>query len=262
MPKQEYFTIKSIAKAFHLIEALVEEKEISLADLNSCLDFQKTTTHRILLTLKSIGYVEQNPKNQHYRASIKFLRLGHKVVSQFSYIEIAHPHLVKLAEQTGESINLAIRSKMDVVCVDRIDSKHLLKPDMQVGTSDKACCTSLGKAILAYLTPQKQRSLYDVAPISVCTPHSIQNWEELEQDLCRVRERGYAIDIEESVEGIGCVGAAIFDQNGDVIAGISISGPLIRINASNIPQMGKLIKEAAGNITRDLGGPAPKSALS
>ena len=244
--------INSVVKAFHVIEFLVKEGEVELTLLSKHLKFPKSTTHRILHTLESLGYVERSETNK-YRASLKFLELGGQVADRIDFIEIAHPFMQRLAAQTGETVNLGILDGLEMICVDKIKSEHVLSLDQSVGSRQKAYCTGFGKAVLAFLSEQELAILLEGHTISPDNQKSVKSKIELETELTNTRSKGYSVDNEEGSAGIRCVGAPIFNHEQKVIAGISIAGPSLRIKMDHMTRLGKLVRETADDISRRLG---------
>lgn len=256
MTKTTYYQINSIIKVFGLIEVLVSKNEFDLSELTSQLNLPKTTVHRMLLTLQSLGYVKQNPQNLRYSASIKFFELGREVMRKSNVLEFAHPHMVRLAAETGETINLGVLDGLDVVCIHKVESRYYLRQDQPIGTRTKAYCTSFGKAMLAFCPEQDRRQLYSQEALVRCTPNSLQTREAIEEELKLVRAKGFAVDNEEGVLGVRCVGAPILDHEAKVVAGLSIAGPALRIGEDDIPRLAELVMEAATAISRSLGYPS------
>jgi len=253
MGKATYYQIKSIVKAFRLMELLVTKNEFQLAELCQLLQFPKTTVHRMLLTLESLGYVEQNPQSLGYMASIKIFELGGKVAQNLNLIQIAKPLMIKLSEKTGETINLGILDGTDVICIDKVESKQHLKIDQPIGYRTKAYQTGMGKAILAYLSEEERAGLFAKHTVSTGTSKSLKTVSAIVKNLKKVREQGYAVDNEEYIIGVRCVGAPIFDHNSKVVAGLSIAGPALRIKERNIGSLTKLVTETAAFISNGLG---------
>ena len=248
-----YYQIKSIVKVFRLVELLVTKNEFQLAELCRLLESPKTTVHRMLLTLESLGYVEQNPASLGYMATIKILELGGKVVQNLKFIEIAKPLMIKLSEETGETINLGIVDGLDVIFIDKVESNQYLKLDQPIGFRAKAYHTAIGKAVVAYLSEDERTRLFSKHTISPGTSKSLKTLSAIEEDLQRVREQGYAVDNEEYIIGARCVGAPIFNHNSKVVAGLSIAGPSLRIKEDNIEFLAKLATKAAALISNGLG---------
>lgn len=253
MSNLPYYEIRSIVKAFRVIEILSTDREFELVGLCRLVALPKTTVHRILLTLSSLGYVEQDLLNLRYRASTKFFELGSRVVRQLAFTEIAKPFMIELCQKTGETINLGVLSGLDIVCIDKVDSKHHLKLDQPIGSSIRANCTAMGKSVLAHLSAEDRAGLFSEYGISACTPKSLKTAGELEEHLRMVREQGYAVDDEEGMTGIRCVGAPVFDHAHKVVAGLSIAGPSSRMTYENTEQFAKLVTETAASISRKLG---------
>ena len=255
MGKAPYYQIKSIVKAFRLMELLVTKNEFQLAELCRLLKSPKTTVHRMLLTLKSLGYVQQNPQSLGYMASVKIFELGGKVAQNLNLIQIAKPLMIKLSEKTGETINLGILDGTDIICIDKVESKQHLKLDQPIGSRAKAYHTGLGKAVLAYLSEGDRARIFSNHTITLGTSKSLKTVSAIEKDLERVREQGYSVDNGEYITGVACVGAPVFDHNSKVVAGLSIAGPALRINERNIESLAKLVKETAALISKELGIP-------
>jgi len=253
MEKPAYYQIKSIVKAFNLMEILATKNEFQLAELCRLLKCPKTTVHRMLLTLESLGYVQQNPKNLGYMASIKVFHLAGKVVQNLNFIEIARPLMIELSEKSSETINLGTLDGLDIICVDKVESKYHLKLDQPIGSRARAYHTGMGKAVLAYLSEEERARLFLKHGISPGTSKSLKTISAIEKDLQKVREQGYAVDDEEYITGVRCVGAPIFDHNAKVIAGLSIAGPSLRIKEKNIESLAKLVAETAAFVSNRLG---------
>ena len=235
------------------MELLVTKNEFQVSQLCRLLKTPKTTVHRMLLTLESLGYVQQNPQTLGYIASIKIFHLGGQVVQNLNFVEIAKPLMIELSRKTGEATNLGILHNIDTICIDKVESKQHLKLDQPIGSTAKAYQTAMGKAILAYLPDEERAQLFSKHGISPSTSKSLKTVSAIEKDLQRIRERGYSVDNEESVIGVRCVGAPIFDHNSKVIVGMSISGPAFRIQRKNIESLAKLVTEAAASISNRLG---------
>ena len=246
--------VSSLAKVFKVLELLSIEKEaLELAVITKQLGFPKTTIHSILNNLKSIGYVEQNPETNRYAASMKLFRLGWEVVKKLNLIEVAHPHMVELSEKTGETVSLGIKWGLNIMIADTVESKHQLKYIPPIGFEHRAYCSACGKAVLAFMGEEEKEKLFANHTPVPSTEKSLKTVKAIMKDLEKVRERGYAVDDEENVMGIRCVGAPIFAHYRNMIFCLSISGPSLRINENNIPHLGGLVMETAASISSRLG---------
>lgn len=245
--------IQSIKRAFRLVEVLSQEPEMALTELSNLIAVNKAMTYRLLYTLKVLGYVEQNPENEKYRLNLKLFQVGSSVVSRIDVIKEARPVISALAEETEETVYLGIRDRIHVIYVDKVDSKHALRMFSTIGERKPAWCSSIGKALLAWLPEKDIDDLLDGTKMEKTTPNSIDNMEELKKDLKETVARGYAFDNEESWRGLYCCGAPVFDRKGNVAAAVSISWPTIRNTKESARKYQKLVSEAGKEISRRLG---------
>jgi len=252
MVKQKYYEIGSIAKAFKIIEILVTESEFEVRELCKLSELPKTTVHRMLLTLQDLGYVSQNPKKRLYRATTKFFELGQSVMRNSGIIDIAHPHMIDLAMEAGESVNLGILDGVDAVCIDKVEGQNPLKVDLPIGSRYPAYFSGYGKVNLAFMSEKERAGLFKDIIIVPVTDKSLKTVEAIEKNLGEIRDKGYAMDNEEGLLGIRCVAAPIVNHSGQVVAGISIAAPSLRFRKKEIPNMAKIVMKAASKISEEL----------
>ncbi len=230
--------IKSIDKALDVLEFLsANDGEIGIVEISKQLNMGLSTVHRILATLKSRNYIIQNPKTAKYRLGIKLFELGCEVQSTKNLIKMVRPYLRELSSITNETANLAILEDKEVIYLDTIESSEILKTGIHQGTRLPAHCTALGKCLLAFLTDSDFEQLYRRdEQITSLTPQSISSWNELKKELNKVKEQGYALDLEEYKIGIHCVGVPIFNGKREAIAAISITGPASRFTGEKMEE--------------------------
>ena len=229
MADKEYFMINSIVKTIRLIEELVTKKGFDLVELTRRLEYPKPTVQRMLLTLKSLGYVEQNEINKQYGATIKLFQLGHRVLENNDLFTTAQPIIEELSEETGESVFLVVRDKLDVVVSAKATGSYSLRQDEQIGFRYKSYNCASGRTILANLSPPERRRLFRGHRMKPDTPNSPTCYRQLEPKLEEILHQGYAVEHEEYALGISCVAAPIFDHTGCVQASVTITGPTVRI---------------------------------
>jgi DNA-binding IclR family transcriptional regulator len=242
--------IKSIDKALNLLEFLSKNgNEIGIAEISEKLNMGLSTVHRILNTLKYRGYILQNQKTAKYRLGMKLFELGCEVQGTKNLIKTIRPYLRKLSKLTNETANLAILEDKEVVYLDTIESSETLRTEIIQGSRTPAHCTALGKTLLAFLDDYDFRQLYssDVDIISI-TPQSISTYEELKKELKKVQKQRYALDREESMLGINCIGVPIFNKDKEAIAAISVTGPASRFTVNKMENT----KEQLFSISKDI----------
>ncbi|MBW2623942.1 MAG: IclR family transcriptional regulator [Deltaproteobacteria bacterium] len=242
----------SLIKGFALIELLSEYNESSLTELSNRLEMNISSVHRLLSTLVHLDYVTQNSVNRKYRLTSRLFEIGSRTTKPVSLEEAAAVVMERISEDTGETVNLAVLDKGEVVYIKKIESRHPLRMDISVGTRVPAHCTSLGKALIAHMPEHELKALFTSRSMGKMTSKSITGFSKLKAALASVRNRGYAIDDEEFSEGIRCVGAPIRDENGGVIGALSIAGPSLRFTDREIKQYALFVVEGAGEIAGKL----------
>jgi len=247
--------IKSIEKAVDLLELLSDnKKEMGITEIGKELHMGVSTVYRILTTLKCRGYIVQNQQTSKYMLGVKLFVLGCKVQNTTNLVKMITPFLQRLSQNTNETINFAILEGREAVCLYRIKSQEMLSTDIEIGTKLPAHCTSLGKVLLAFLSEQDFMMLYtnENEKLPTFTPKSISSVEKLKKCLKKIKKQGYAIDEEEFKTGVNCLGVPIINNEGKVIAAISISGPVSRFNLLKIEKTKSMLIALSKDISKQL----------
>lgn len=235
------------------MEALADSDSISLAQLSALTALHKSTTHRFLATLVQHGWVVANPQVEGYSLGPAFLSLCERAMSRFDLRSYAHEHLTRLRDITGESANLGVLRKGEVVCIDSVTSREPLRINFEVDSVSPLHATGLGKAMAAWLPNEELESLLARMGMKRFTPTTLTSPERLRAQLCHVRQVGYAVDDMELTDQVRCVAAPIFSSRGQAVAAISISGPSFRVTLDRLDDLAKLVIQAAGEISARLG---------
>jgi DNA-binding IclR family transcriptional regulator len=231
------YPIHSVENAFSLLEALADNGlELGIAELCKKISLPKGTVHRLLGTLKNLGYIEQNPQNRKYRFTIKIFNLGSAVTDRVGLVQII-PYMKELSQKFNETVNLAILDRDEITYLYSVGSDNTLKLDLRIGSNQPAYCAAVGKVLLAYLSEQELDSYLQRVKLQPYTPHTIVSKEYLKKDLKLIRERGYSFVNEEYMKGVSCVAVPLKDQQGKVCAGISFSIPTVRMDKEKLPQL-------------------------
>jgi len=243
----------TVAKAIGILDILASKADvgITLAELSSLIDMPKSSTHRYLVTLQELGLANRKDGDR-FCLGTKVIELAGSFLMHSDLRTESQGVLNELAEETGETIHLAVPSGTEVVYIAKVESKHALGMFSHIGARLPMYCTALGKAILAF---SSERLLHAVLaePLVPRTPNSITSAKALETELALIHSRGYALDNEENEIGIRCVGAPIFDYTATPIAALSISVPRERMDEERRTLLGPLVREAAQMVSRRKG---------
>ncbi len=246
--------VQSVARSFHLLEAVATEDEIGLVELAHRTGLQPSTTHRLLATLVECGYVVQNAQTSRYRLSHKVVELAGGPEHRIERLRTAvRPHLVAIRDATDETTNLCVLDRFTIVYVDQAESGHAVRMLTELGRRVPAHACGAGKVMLAHQPPDVIASLMARAPFAALTPHTLTAAAKLDVELQRARSSGYAIDDEEYEDGVACVAAPIFGADGEVLAAISVSGPAARVMRLELTALGELLRRHVREISRELG---------
>lgn len=255
MKKTSTKTNQSVEKVFQIIEVMASNKgPIKLQEVSQKLGLPASTVLRFLKTMMLSGYVNQDPETQKYSLSMKFCHIGYLVSCQISIRNVIRPYLVELADRCQESACLAIDQDMMVVYVDVVDGPdNMLKTMQRIGKRAPLHSTGVGKALLIDYSNHEIEHMIKERGLTPLTPNTITTKEDLIAELEKIRKKGYAIDDEECEIGARCVAAPIWDYTGRVVAGISVSGPVSRMNIEKIEYVQTIIKEIASKASQKLG---------
>ena len=243
-------SIQVIERMMSLLDALAASTDpASLKQLAAATELHPSTAHRILAAMTAARFVERQDAGT-YRLGIRLLELGSIVKSRISLREVALPFMQELHERIGEAINLGARHDDEIVYLERTSSgRALVRVVYLVGGRAPLHLTSLGKLFLAAEGPQKIRDYAKRTGLPGKTPKSLTSLPALEKELDKVRRHGIAFDDEEAELGLKCVAAPIHDEDGKVIAALSVSAPADRHD----PEWATLVRQTADAVSGALG---------
>src|SRR5712691_10928054 len=226
--------LSSVATAIRLLKAFSEDEvEIGISALARRLSLAKSTVHRLAVTLVSEGLLEQDRENGKYQLGIALFRLGALVRRRMNVSNQARPYLYDLREKINESVHLAILDETEIMYVYNLEGTHAIRMRSDIGVRKPAYCTAEGQAILAF-APDVMVARVIAAGLAPRTPKTITSPEKFSKELAATRQRGCAIEDEESEIGMVCIAAPIRDDSGDVVAAVGIAGPVTRLSKKTI----------------------------
>lgn len=246
-------SVAAVLKVFGILQALGEQPEVGISELSVRLAMPKATIYRFLQTMKSLGYVKQEPDTERYSLTMKVFELGTKVMHYPDLVEVAKAQMAVLSEHTGETIHLGMLIDSEIIYVHKLDSRHTLGMYSRIGRRAPIHCTAIGKVLMAWAEPRVREEVLAHAEFKRFRDNTITDRAAFDAELTLTRERGYGVDMEEFDDHIRCLGVPIFDRMGQVIAGLSISYPSFRWEESRRAEIVTLLQEAARNTSRELG---------
>lgn len=248
----KYFFIRSFAKGMNVLELLSDNEALTVTQVAKLMDINRASSHRFLSTLKELGYADKDDSSRYYLTS-KVIELGMKVLDRFEIRKIARPFLQEISAKFNETINLGYFNGEEVLTIDKIDSTEILRMDAGIGGGEPAYCTSLGKAILAFLPEVQLEEYLKAIELTPFTQNTVISKDKLKEELMHIKENGYSIDDEELSVGLRCVGAPLFNHSGQALYAISISGPSIRMGSKRIEEMQRELKKICQNLSGKMG---------
>lgn len=252
MPEPEATKVKSLSKALRVLECFsTATPELGITEISERLGLYKSNVHNIVDTFAKNGYLERNPDTEKYRLGMKMLAFSHIVTSSLGFKEAAMPHMQQLADESREMVYLAMPDSLEVIYIHAVcpSSKLLLRSIP--GVKAPMYCTGIGKAMLAQLPGEAVEAII-AKGLQPFTDHTITEGAALREELDRIRTRGYAIDNMEHEFGIKCVGMPVLSKRGQLVAGISISGPSLRFTEEQELYYAQRLKEVALKIQEKL----------
>lgn len=248
------YPIKVLDKTFSILDILLQHgSAMNMTEISERLEIYPSTIHRILDTLKYWGYVEQDPHTQKYQLGLKALELGMAKLHQMDLVREATPYLKELVKQCNETVHLGVLEDGEVLYLAKEESSQTIRMISYVGKRAPLHCTSLGKILLAHLLTEERKKILGEKVLPRLTENTITDKRELEKELSKIREQGFALDREENEKDVRCVAAPIRNYQGEVIAAISISSPIFRIDKNTQNDLKEALIKISKEISKRLG---------
>lgn len=251
MPEKEAkSSIQVIERMMHLLETLAgQSAPVNLKHLALQTGLHPSTAHRILAVMVDNRLVDRVEPGT-YRLGIRLLELGNLVKSRISVRQVALPYMQTLHQQLGETVNLSVRHADEVVYVERAASSTSMMRVVQIiGARAPLHITAVGKIFLSADEPEEWHQYVRRTGLPRYTPNTYTDAQALALELERIRRQGYALDNEEAEKGVSCIGAGIYNDEGRLVAGLSVSAPSDRLNRAWAGH----VKTTADTISRAIG---------
>jgi DNA-binding IclR family transcriptional regulator len=252
MAKKPYYFVSSLARGIKILEILAEKGPATVTELATYLGVHRTASHRFLNTFRDLGYVVQDSSSR-YKLSFRLFEQGMKTVHALKIEKMARPFMEELAEFSKETVNLGYLDGKEIVYIDKIITRNILRMEFALGCRVPAQGSAMGKSAMAFLPQIELQPIIKTISFKAYTSKTIITPAKLVEELERVRKNGFAIDDEESAMGVRCVAAPILDYKGPTRYAMSIAGPTSRMTNEKLPRFQKRIKLACTNLSREMG---------
>lgn len=250
---------RAVAILNHLAQA---DSGASLTEIGNAVGLAASTTHRLLTSLESERYVRFDPETKLWSVGVQAFIMGNGFLRSRDLVRLARPHMRTLMEASGETVNLAIEDQGAAVYLSQVECREMMRTFARLGARVPMHCSGVGKALLSALGEGLLTRHIDRHGLARMTERTIIDRAVLLADLSAARVRGYAIDDEEHAVGLRCVATPIFNEHGDAVGAVSLSGPMARITDARISTLGILVCAAAGRIMAEIGGNPPPDRVN
>ncbi len=246
-----------ITKVFRILEAIQGSSSgLTLKPICDITGVHKSTAHRFLKHLERDGYLIRTETGA-YLIGPKFSHLSARANHRATLQAVARPILWEIWKSTRETVNLGTLDQGTVLYIEVIESPHEFRLSSRVGTRRSLHATALGKALAAFLAGEQMERVLATIQFQPLTPKTIMNLVQFRQELEIIRKQGYAVDDEETTLGARCVSAPILGANREVVAAVSVSGPVTRISPAQVPALAAAVMNAARAISAAMGFAQP-----
>jgi DNA-binding IclR family transcriptional regulator len=239
-------TIQSVDRAAALLKAIADSPTPpTVVELADTCGLNRSTAWRLLATLDRHGLVERDPVSQRYSVGYAFLRIA-AASDADPLVRRARPVLERLAADTGEATNLALARRFNLVYVDQVDPPQIIAPNW-LGRTVPLHATSSGKAFLAFLDDEERAAVL-TGRLERFTETTVTDRRRLDRELDRVRADGYSVSVGELEQSLFGASAAVLSEQGRPLAIVSVWGPEHRVSRERLPEIGRRVLVAAGEI--------------
>lgn len=249
--------MSSVARAIAVVDHLARNGAMGVRALAKALDLPLGSVHRLLIDLAAERVVEQAADGA-WQMSYRLFEIVDVQIDQVGFPRIARPHCDALARFSGETVNLNILSSLSCVCIDKVRGNESMQLDWRIGARGPLHCGGSAKAMLAFMDAADQARVL-AGPLHAYNAHTITDPTAMRAEIAAIRARGYAVDAQEIVMGVFCVGVPILDRRGLPVGAISVSGTTPKAPGPALEPLVTRLFDAARAVSQRLGhaGPFP-----
>lgn len=245
--------INSIIRAVELLSIFNEnERELGITEISKKMNLHKSSVYRIVKTLESVGWLDQNTSNSKYRLGMCILDVSSVILNNYDYRDVINSEMHKLMQETGETVILSVYTNIGGVCVDIVEANSYIIYTSKLGQKTPVYSGATGKILLAYQSDAEIQSVIEMG-LKPYTPYTITDPDDLREELNKIRVNGYAISMEETDPGVGAVGVPVFSNRGNMVYSLSIVAPVDRMRKKGVRYLIEKAQSTSQEITRHIG---------
>ena len=246
-------SMQTVTRTIQILKSFnKEENELSLAQLHQKLGLSKSSLQRILNTLVLKGFLEKDNKQKTYKLGMELYYLGNLVEENSHLISTAKPYLKNLRDRLGENVYLNILENNERKCIAIEEAKQLLMPISYIGQTSPLYAGASARVILAHLDSQKMDDYIKEIDLESITDMTVKDKPSLYEELSIIQKNGYALSFGERIPGVCSASAPIFNREGKILASLSVSAPIVRVNSEITAIFIDAIKDVAKLISNHL----------
>ncbi len=247
--KTDRNTNSTLSKAMNILGAIVDQPQsVGVPDLADRLGMSRQSLHRLLAQLEAEGLIIKMPNRERYAIGERFSKLALDTMCSANKGIPLRAVLQTLVEEIGEGCNLGVISGQDFVYLERVEAIRTPRIYLETGTRIPAHCTSGGKAMLAFLPDPVRARLIKTMTLQPFTNNTITSRKEFAMEIVNIRERGFAVAVQEFADGIIGVGVPVLGSDGEALASLAMHAPMARLPVENAPDVAGKLQVAARNI--------------
>ena len=246
--------IQSLQRALGVLEVVANNHApMGSTEISRKVGLHPSTTHHLLQTLTSRGYLAQDEQTREYYVGSKVFQVAALAWNEANLLKLAAPTLADVAQYSGETSHLSLITQNEITVIHKVEGKDPIRVSARVGYPSPAHCTANGKILLSSFPKDQLKEFLTENELRPFTPNSVTSIELLERELSRVRAQGYAVDNQEFKIGVRCIAAPLRNFTGQVIAAIGITGPAWRMTEDRMPDLAEYLTSVARRLSRGLG---------
>ena len=252
-------TSQSLERGLAILSSFSADRRlIGVSEVAQELRLTRSTAHRYIATLAQLGYLQQDPLTRKYVLGPRVVELGFTAINSMELRDVAAPHLRRLCDETGHTVNMAILDDVDIVYVERFRASRRLQNeidlDLHVGSRLPAYCTSMGKVLLAFLPDADRDELLGRITFVRRGPNTLISRTALLAELERVRATGIAVNNEELAYGLRSVAVPVLAAGGEAVAAVNLAAHRTMASLDDlVARIGPIMQRTAAAISAQLG---------